>query len=353
MSLQETIVDNFEKVKNHFNLNCSDYKRFWGGTCPLHDGDNPNSFALYKDGNDNPGSWQCYTKDCHRKYGGTALGLIRGLLSKQNNRMLEFPEVLLWCEQFFNIKTEKLPTKNLFDNVINASLRNTQIIDTGLKLTLAQFNSITTNDTSYFVDRNYKQETLEHFNLRLCNNPTKPMFNRILVPHFDEAGEYIIGVAGRSIWEKCKLCKGYHNPNSICKRSGKWINTPNFPRRETLYNFHRAKEFIEKSGIAILVEGKPNVMRLYESNFPMGMACFGNNFLDEQKFALDKTGAHTIIVVPDAGEAGQSLVKDVKSQCKYSHNIVTIEPTYEDDIGRCNIDTVKRILGPIVDKYHA
>ena len=34
-----------------------------------------------------------------------------------------------------------------------------------------------------------------------------------------------------------------------------------------------------------------------------------------------------------------------------SYNIVTIEPSYEDDIGECNVETVKTILSPFVEKY--
>ena len=103
--------------------------------------------------------------------------------------------------------------------------------------------------------------------------------------------------------------------------------------------------------MAILTEGSPNVWRLFEAGFPMGLGCFGSKFTPDQKKVLDKSGANTIIIVPDAGSPGQLMVKQIIGLCKNSYNIVTIEPSYDDDIGACNIETVKNILSPFIERY--
>ena len=83
----------------------------------------------------------------------------------------------------------------------------------------------------------------------------------------------------------------------------------------------------------------------------MSLSCNAANFTAQQKKILDISGANTIIIVPDADEASKFLVEKVIDVCKMSYNIVTIEPSYDDDIGQCNIETVKNILSPFVNKY--
>jgi hypothetical protein len=92
------------------------------------------------------------------------------------------------------------------------------------------------------------------------------------------------------------------------------------------------------------------VWRLQEAGFPMSVGSFGSKFSEEQKFLLDTSRCHTIIIVPDAGKPGQILVDHVKEQCQYTHNIVTISPSYNDDIGALNVETTKNIIGPYLDK---
>jgi hypothetical protein len=178
------------------------------------------------------------------------------------------------------------------------------------------------------------------------------MYNRIIVPQFDNEGKYIIGAMGRSIFDKCDACGNYHDPQSFCRKFSKWWNTPSFPSEHTFYNFSHAKKFINETGIAILIEGCGHTWRIDEAGFPMALGTFGSKFSDMQKRLLDTTAATTVVVVPDAGNAGQILVEHVKERCRYTHNIVIIEPSYKDDIGAVNVETVRKILGPIIDKYN-
>lgn len=346
----EIATENFDKINKLFSLELSECNRFWRGKCPLHDGDNPNSLVIYKNGHSTTGSWKCYTNNCNANHGSSILGLIKGLLTQKYNREYTFPQTVHWCEELFKIKAEALAEKTLDDNLTQLSKKLEYKAIGSFKITEEQFLAKLERPAHYFLKRNFKEETLDYFRLGYCGNPTKPMYKRVVIPQYDTDGKFIIGCLGRIIFEKCKACGNYHDENAICRNSPKWKNSLDFPSETSLFNFHRAKEHIKSTGIAILIEGSPNVMRLHEAGFPMSIGAFGSKFSEFQKNVLDTTGCSTIIIVPDAGSGGQIMVDHIKEQCKFTHNIVTIEPSYEDDIGACNVETVKRIIGPYIDK---
>lgn len=344
----EDIVDNFDKLNSHFDLKLYESNKCFRGRCPIHGGDNRSSVSIYKSGHTSPGNWKCFTNNCHEKYGGSIIGFIRGILSAKNNREYSKQETIEWCEGFFGAKYHR-PEFNI-DTKLTSFINRSQIEESvSFKLTPDEFLAKLEHPT-YFVNRGFKPETLHEFKIGYCNNQSKPFYERVLVPQFDKDG-YVIGCLGRSVHEKCGLCKEFHNPNGICRVFPKWKNSDNFPSYNSLYNFYRAKEDIEKTGIVLIVESSSNVWRLKEANFPMSVGTFGSKFSETQKAILDTAQIHTIIVVPDAGLPGNILVKHVEEQCKFTHNIITISPNYKDDIGALNIETVKQIIGPYVDKY--
>lgn len=351
MSLSQQIVDNFDKINTHFNLDFRETPKAFIGRCPIHDGDNSTAVTIYTSGYETVGVWRCFTGDCHRKYGGNAIGFIRGLLSRKYRKNVEFSDAIKWCEEFFGNKitiTQKTDNEHL-TSLINRL--NVEPPEPLFKLKPEEFIS-KLSIPQYYLDKGYSKKTLEKFHVGFCNNPAKPMYNRCIVPQFDNKGEFIIGAMGRSIFDKCETCGNHHDPASFCRKFTKWWNTPSFPSEHTFYNFSQAKKFINDTGLAILIEGCGHTWRIDEAEFPMALGTFGSKFSDMQKKLLDTTAATTLVVVPDAGKAGQILVEHVKERCRFTHNIVIIEPSYKDDIGACNIETVKRILGPIVDKYN-
>lgn len=344
--LSDQIVENFEKINNHFGLNVREDNKAFYGTCKCHDSDNPTSFTLYKDS----GIWRCFTQECHSKYGKTAIGFIIGLLSKQQKKEVSFVEAIKWLENFTGGKVDLVPPNH--DEHLTCAINqlNKPKQEYSLKISKKDFIS-KLSPPLYYLKRKYKEETLNQFYVGECKNPAKLMYNRVLIPQFDNFGENVIGVIGRSIFEKCDICKGYHDPNSFCRRFHKFLNTDNFPSESTLYNFAQAKNIINKTSLAILTESNANVWRLHEAGFGMSLSCFGSKFTESQKLLLDTTSATTLIVVPDNDDAGKILTKHVEERCKYTHNIVIITPSYIDDVGKLNVETVKQILGPIVDKY--
>jgi len=353
MQIQELIVENFDKFIEYFNLELRLYgnRKCYTGRCPIHDGDNPTALAFYIYGHTTVGSWRCFTQACHEKYGDNSVGFISALLHKKFKEEFSYSKTIKWCENFLNtksVKVEKTDDGEL-TKLINRHQNITFNVDTGIKLTTKEFIERLKTPAEYYINRDYKEETLSKFSVGLCDSPGKPFYNRVVVPLYDVENKYIIGAMGRTIYEQCPLCKGYHKPG-LCLKFGKWINTPNLPSELLLYNFGAAKEFINKTGIAIIVEGSPNVWRLHEAGFPMVVSACGSKFTEFQKRLLDTTSAETVVVVPDADEPGKIMVKHIEEQCKHTHNIVIIKPTYDDDIGKCKTDIVKQIIGPVIEK---
>lgn len=356
MNIYELIVENIEKINEHFGLELVQNRKFWGGKCPIHGGDNPTALSFYTDGNVCVGSWRCHTQQCHEKYSGHSLGFMQGLLEAKLNKPFSKDEARQWCEKFFQQKAIEATKdgNDVLTSFINQFKPHTE--RSPFRMALKDFYSRLTTPAQYYLSRNYTEQTLDKFKVGYCGNPSKPMYERVLVPIIDNHDpEQICGFMGRSVFEKCLVCKGYHDPAKMCNRvpNPKWVNSDNFPSESSLYNFNRAKKFINDTGLAILVEGSPNVWRCDEAGFPMALGCYGAKFTDYQKNLLDSTGAHTIIGVPDNDSASDIFIKHIKAQCKFTHNIVIIEPSYTDDIGACNVETVKNILGPLVDKYNA
>lgn len=353
--MNQIIANNFEKLIAHFGLELREAGKYYIGKCPIHEGDNPTALNYYHTmGRSAIGNWVCNTNQCHKKYGQHSLGFIQGLLSTREQREFTKQETINWAEKFFDSKYEhtNIGMSHFINRIYgedetkyNLELDPKQYRQSGLEI-----------PSPYFLERGYKASTLEHFEIGYCSNNNKPMYGRSIVPLYKRDGTKIIGISGRISWGKCNVCGNYHDPKLVCPpkkakyQYSKWKHNKGFPAQE-LYNFHLAKEFIQKSGLAIITEGQPNVWRLHEAGFPMSVGSFGSKFTSNQKKLLDLAGTQTILVVPDADQASKKLVSNIKDLCKHSHNIIVLEPKYEDDIGECNIDTVKKLILPFVEKY--
>jgi DNA primase len=343
----DDIVQNFEKINRHFGLELWESSKCFRGKCPIHEGDNKSSLTIYKDGHTSPGNWKCFTGNCQEEYGGSVIGFISAILSVRGNRKVSRQEAISWCESFFGSKYQA--PDNSFDNKLTNFINRSALpANYSFRLSPEDFLS-KLKPPKYFIDRQYKEKTLSEFKVGYCDNKTKPFYDRVVVPQIDEEG-YIIACLGRSVHEKCPHCKEFHNPEGICRTFPKWKNSENFPSYNALYNFYNAKKDIDDTGLIIVTESSANTWRLFEAGFTMSVGTFGSKFSDAQKSLLDSSLAQTVIVVPDAGLPGQILVKHVQEHCQFTHNIITISPSYEDDIGKCNIETVKKIIGPYVDK---
>jgi DNA primase len=115
--------------------------------------------------------------------------------------------------------------------------------------------------------------------------------NRILFPIHDPNGR-IIGFSGRVI--------GDGQP--------KYLNspeTPVFAKSRTLFNLHRARPAIRKSGRAVLFEGHVDVIKAYGTGTKNAIATMGTA-LTEQHCAAIRRLAADVVICYDGDEAGRS-----------------------------------------------
>ena len=183
------------------------------------------------------------------------------------------------------------------------------------------------------------------------------MFNRAVVPIYDEDGETIVGCTGRSIFEECKKCKSYHNPEKACFDPAneksffipKWRHSKGFSKEKHLYNFHNAKEHVLKSGVIILVESPGNVWRLEEEGIHNSVAIFGTTLNEEQKYLIDSSGALSIVLIMDNDKAGQDAAEKIIEQCNRTYRVYNIE-IGSSDVANMNTNELTEDILPIINK---
>jgi len=343
--LCDRIEDLFE------SLDISELKlngKMFVGNCPIHSGDNQSAFNLYPEGDNYRGNWKCRTHNCHSIFKGSIIGFIRGVLSnkkynwsKDGDNTASFQETIKFIEDFLgdkihNTKISKSEIdKKAFANIVR-HINNDEPELVRSKITRSNVRNSLAMPCHYFIKRGFSSEILDKYDVGLCTKPEKEMYNRAVVPIYDSEHKYVVGCTGRSVYEKCSLCKCYHNSNDQCPiddsiwKYPKWKHNADFKSQNHLYNFWFAKQHISKTSNVILVESPGNVWKLEECGIHTSVALFGSNLSDRQKIILDGSGAMNIITIMDNDNAGHKATEQIYNKCKNTYNIKNIKITKSD-----------------------
>jgi hypothetical protein len=247
--------------------------------CPIHGGDNDAALNLYPTGENYRGNWKCRTHQCETFFKGSIIGFVRGVLShskynwvKSGDESCSFDEALNFCLGFLkkDLKSIKISknskNKATFTSVISHITNNVQNNHSGITRNNAIKSLII--PSQYFIDRGFSPEILKKYDVGLCNNEKKEMYNRAVAPIYDLKHEFIVGCTGRSIFNKCNSCGCYHDNSKSCPsdehkwRFPKWKHNSDFKSQNHLYNYWFAKEHISKTNTVIIVESPGNVWKL-------------------------------------------------------------------------------------------
>lgn len=334
----DEVCDHIEDLLDHFGIAYRNNSKMISMSCPIHGGDNETALNLYPEGDRYRGNWKCRTHNCEQEFKASVIGFIRGIISRQKygwkkpgDKACPFEEALEYALAFIKkdlkeIKVSKSDKdKKSFTNVVNYISNQQEKTDS--KVTRKHIIKSINIPAEYYLNRNYNQETLVKYDVGLCVNESKPMFNRVVVPIYDNDYEYMVGCTGRSIFEKCQNCSCYHNPQEHCPSDDKkwlypkWKHSTEFKSQNYLYNFWFAKPFILKTHTAIIVESPGNVWRLEENDIHNSVATFGSFLSDRQKILLDSSGAMNLIILTDNDEAGHRAAEQIKSKCKNTYRI--------------------------------
>lgn len=290
--------------------------------CPIHGGDNSEGASILTEG---VGNWQCFTHGCHNKCGKSVLGFIAGVLSDEPN----FGHAVKWVAKFLDAKPTGAGNRDSFLSYY--SKNKSKITECKYDKSILKGLEI---PSPYFLRRGFSREVLTKYDVGLCMTKGRQMYKRSVVPIYDNSYESIIGCTGRSIYEQCPKCKCFHYDGMKCPDNKglyrKWRNNKGFQGESVLYNYWFAKEHIENSMTAIVVEGQGDVWALEEVGIHNSVGVMGDSLNPGQLDLLNKTGVINLIFALDNDDAGIRSRENIYNQCCDLYNIRFLELPSKD-----------------------
>ena len=362
------LCDNLDEVCEIFDLDCKHSPKMLTMCCPIHGGDNPSALNLYHTGDDYKGNWVCRTHHCEEIFQPSIIGFLRGILSVNENNWRQKGDEMYSFNKTMDFAL-KIIKKDAKDLKIKKSDREKKTFTKHIHTIAESKKDIKSNITrnfirstlkvpaQYYLDRGFSEEILDKYDVGLCDNKSKAMYQRVVVPIYDIDYKYMVGCTGRSIYEKCDKCNSYHNPNSDCISSqyswkySKWKHNKDFKSKDHLYNLWFAKKYIAKNNTAIIVESPGNVWRLEEAGIKNSVAIFGTSLGDKQKLLLDCSGAMSLIIILDPDTAGSEGIEKIKEKCSRTYNIKVID-SLTTDIGEMTTEQIENEIKPKLENCY-
>lgn len=293
--------------------------------CPIHGGDNISGFNI----NVNPtdsfcGRWFCNTHACNEDYSNDILGFVQAMLESQckGNR---FYEAVDFLKPYIdpNAKVEDFQS-----NVVNDFFARKPVVSP-VGMTRSEIRKKLLIPPDYYLDRGYKYDTLDRFDVGLCLEHGRQMYQRVVFPVYN-MDERMIGCVGRDVTGKA---------------DSKWVNSKGFNKSAHLFNFHRAVEPARKAGKIVLCEGQGDVMRLYEAGIQNAVGLFGCKISDGQQRLLESSGVPKLVIALDPDKAGQDGRDKIIARTKSLFTLGgTTLPTGRD-LGDLTVDEILALRG--------
>lgn len=283
------------KLMEHYNFESMDVNEpYVRSCCALHGGNNPTGFVA----NIENGRWYCHTGGCG---GGDAFTLV------QIKEELSFTQSIKWLAKFFDVDVgnvehlrRKSEEERELKNWINAIKRRRKTEPKPFELP-----SDLKRVTSF---RDFKPETLEHFNLLYAeqfnaekrNGESYTLHNRIVFPIVFNG--VLIGASLRRIKER-DIPKWSHQP-------------ANMQTSDILYNYDAT---YDGDNEITVVEGMPDAWAYHEIGVT-AVATFGAHLTDEQYKLLLRTGKD-IVLSYDGDEAGRIATEKAIAMMRLTTNL--------------------------------
>ena len=305
-------------------------------SCPIHEGaDNPEAFTITTKRGSFFGCWRCWTHSCEKKYVHSPIGLIRGILSAQKEDDVSFQDAVEFAIEFVNTSSQELKTegsklsKDHFEKIYRDVYEERPRPTSGIPR--QKVKEMLQRPAIYYVNRGYKTETLEKFDVGVCTDTTKQMKHRVVAPVYDDDYQFMVGCVGRSQEENCN--------------GRKWINSKSFNSGMWLYGYWLAKDKIRETRSVILVEGQGDVWRLHEAGLTNSVGMFGSSLSDAQARILETSGALNVVILSDNDSAGQKAKESITKKCERLFHIVYPEISTKD-VGEMTIQQIHSELVP-------
>lgn len=312
------IIANAEihKVLNALDIEFQERYQYLNGPCFLHGSDNNTSFSWHLD----KGVYQCFTNNCHRKFGSDVFGLVRGM------KNCSFYESVKWLEKFFEGRSLEISQEELNNRKFIREQQKEKE-----KIIYPQDSVKKLSYHNYLETRGYPRELIESYHIGISANKYKEMSNRVIFPIRDIDGN-IIGFSGRTVIKDFKE-----------RGIPKWYHSRGLDKTSTLFNIDRAKNYIAETKTAIIVEGPLDVLRLEQAGIHNGVALMGITMSNRQLSLLIQSGATNLIIALDNDRAGQSGSKTIAETAKLFFSLSYAILPRGKDIGDLTAEEVKGI----------
>ena len=349
--LVDIIVDNnlVELVLDNLDIsyrNCGNYFTF---ACPIHEGDNSSALNIYINEEEPKILWRCHTQQCHHKFGRDFIGFVRGTLETKNNRKYSRGQAIYWLSQTtgINLKSIKSPSKKVLNQrefIKNNGKKPTKIINEK-HWCRDYIRQILKIPSTYYLNRGYSEKILDKYDIGYYNKT-----GRVVVPIYDQNYKWVIGFTGRSLYEKCIKCGGYHQPSKVCPVDfiPKWRHSKNFIAGHHLFNLWFAKPYIQESKIAILVEGVGDSLRLIDNGINNVVALFRAELTINQETLLHSLNPHSLIILLDNDKAGLNGANNIKERLGRLYRLY-FPKISKKDIGELNSDEITSEIKTIIN----
>lgn len=303
------------------------------GKCPLHGGDNTTAFAYKTD----IGRWRCYTHKCEM----TPTGLSNDIVSIVKTVLnLSFVEAMQYLADFSGLNldvlggdskedTNKFVAKKEIDFFVKTTRRAYTNEEKVTIITEKQVDAYKYNRDSYFIDKGFKESTLNYFNVGTTVDSSGQV--RATIPIRDIKGK-LVGMSARAVK------KGINPRYRISK---------GMTKDKVLYNLNNAISV--KTDTIILVEGFKAAWAVYEAGYSNVTACMGAIVTPGQSNLLVTLSKMNCVIMFDGDKAGEEGMEKSYNRLKniFSNVIEVFLPdnTGPDDLSREDLSGLLEING--------
>lgn len=302
------------------------------GPCPVHGGDNPNGFNINVDpSHDWFGRWFCNTRKCHYDYKNDVIGLIKGMIEKNQGKEVSFSYTIEYIENLVKnvnldgvFRSDEDLIYRVFQTKQNGAICNRNDVINGLQIPCPYFSR---------REPKFTESAMREFDIGFCGDPTKLMYNRTVFPVYSTNPKHknsMVGAVGRATQEG-------QNP--------KWLNSKGFYSASNLYRYSNAFDRIKETRTAILVEGQGDVIRLWEAGIRNCVGLFKSVLSDEQSILLERASVDKIIIALDNDESGKKGTEMIIKNFKDIFNIFTVKYP-KNDMGDMTVEEINTIVKP-------
>ena len=332
-NISSKLFDGLPRLLDAFNIEYVEYPNRYSFACPVHGGDNPEGCSIFTDGDSIKGNWKCWTRQCENEFANHLFGFVRGVLSFNKGEEVSLDATTSRCIDLFKINIDELND----GNTKNQASKLFEIFD---KKPQRQSSNVTRDSircrikmpAQYYTSRGFCPKILDLFDVGLCIEKNRPMFERVVVPIYDEDYNYV-GCVGRSTGSNMEP---------------KWLHSKGF-KKSVLYGLNIAKEDIKKYAAVILVEGQGDVWKMHQAGYTNCVGIFGSSLSNDQLVSLEKSGALNVIILTDYDEAGTKAVQQIIKKCGRRFNYYRPHISSKD-VGDMSVEKIYEELKPQLER---